>query len=219
MLGVCIPAHNEENYIDQCLASVTRAARHSGLAGEPVKIVVVLDCCSDQTAERTKAWNVSALASNFRNVGMARAAGAAHLIECGARWLAFTDADTVVSPAWLTTQLSLRAEVVCGTVDVIDWSSHGSHAEHAQAQFRAHYQDRDGHRHVHGANLGLDASVYMRLGGFQALACSEDQALVDALEAAGANIVWTAAPRVVTSARAYSHINGGFATTLRNYWR
>lgn len=141
MLGVCIPAHNEENYIDQCLASVTRAARHSGLAGEPVKIVVVLDCCSDQTAE------------------------------------------------------------------------------HAQAQFRAHYQDRDGHRHVHGANLGLDASVYMRLGGFQALACSEDQALVDALEAAGANIVWTAAPRVVTSARAYSHINGGFATTLRNYWR
>lgn len=82
----------------------------------------------------------------------------------------------------------------------------------------ASYQDRDGHRHVHGANLGIAASIYRTLGGFEALACSEDQALIDRFERAGVAIAWTARPRVVTSARPFSRINGGFASTLRRAW-
>ncbi|WP_144630160.1 glycosyltransferase [Bordetella genomosp. 13] len=218
MIGICIPAHNEEDYIDRCLASVLVAARHPGLNGEPVKIVVVLDACDDGTAQRAGAWGVTCLHGQHRNVGVARAAGAAHLIAAGARWLAFTDADTEVSASWLADQLALQAEVVCGTVGVMDWDSHGMHAEAARAGFLAAYQDRDGHRHVHGANLGMDAQAYLRIGGFQALACSEDQALVDRFEEAGAVIAWSARPRVTTSARAYSRVTGGFATTLRRAW-
>ncbi|MFJ2991273.1 glycosyltransferase [Pandoraea sp. NPDC087047] len=215
MIGVCIPAHNEQDDINRCLGSVRRAALHPDLQGERVKIVVVLDACTDRTAEIAGAWPVTLLRENCCNVGLARASGARHLVAAGARWLAFTDADTVVSEAWLVHQLSLRSLVVCGTVGVANWASHGAHAERARANFLSGYRDRDGHRHVHGANLGMDAQVYRRLGGFEALSCSEDQALVDKLERAGVPIAWTALPRVVTSARPYSRVEGGFATALR----
>lgn len=218
MIGVCIPAHNEEHYIDACLASVMNAANHPDLHGEPVQIVVVHDACTDRTATRSSQWPVTNLCVNFRNVGLVRAAGAQHLINQGARWLAFTDADTRVSEHWLVHQLSLKAEVVCGTVEVSDWSTHGIFAERAKQIFQANYNDRDNHRHVHGANLGVHPKAYLRVGGFEALTCSEDQALVDKLVLVGASIAWTALPRVITSARPVSRVDGGFATTLRQAW-
>jgi thymidine phosphorylase len=67
---------------------------------------------------------------------------------------------------------------------------------------------------VHGANLGVSAEAYLRAGGFQALACSEDVALVEALKASGARIAWSAAPRVTTSARTNARARGGFGDTL-----
>lgn len=219
MIGVCIPAHNEEASIDLCLASVIRSALYPGLAGEPVEIIVVLDHCSDRTAMRVADWGVTRMTTLYRNVGLARAAGAAHLMGLGARWLAFTDADTQVSEKWLFEQVALRAALVCGTVGVDDWSSHGIHAGRAQARFVASYQDKEGHRHVHGANLGVSAVVYKNLGGFQALECGEDQSLVDRCEQSGVSIAWTSKPRVITSARAHSRVEGGFATALRSAWR
>jgi len=218
MIGICIPAHNEEKAIATCLRAVTRAARHPGLRAEPVKIVVVLDHCRDRTATVSAAWPVHCLSIQARNVGVARAMGAQHLLDAGARWLAFTDADTRVSAGWLVDQLSLQAEVVCGTVAVSGWAAHGVHAASARNRFAQHYQDRDGHRHVHGANLGIEANAYRRIGGFAALSCSEDQALVDKLEQGGARIAWTSLPRVTTSARPYSRVEGGFASALREGW-
>ncbi|WP_331693320.1 glycosyltransferase family A protein [Pandoraea sputorum] len=218
MIGICIPAHNEERHIDLCLAAVVRATQQPALFGEPVAVVVVLDACTDATAKRVGTWPVTALTCHARNVGMARACGAQHLIARGARWLAFTDADTIVSPGWLVDQLSLRAQVVCGTVGVIHWESHGIHAQRARAAFLAHYQDRDGHRHVHGANLGIDAVVYQRLGGFDPMTCSEDRALVERSEKAGVSIAWSALPRVTTSARPFSRVSAGFADALRQAW-
>ena len=218
MIGVCIPAHNEERHIEDCLRAVVRASRHPRLGWEAVRIVVVLDHCVDGTAHLAAGWPVDLLTVHARNVGMARAAGAHHLLAAGARWLAFTDADTCVSPGWLADQLSLKAEVVCGTVSVTGWEAHGAFTRRAQRAFDAHYHDRDGHRHVHGANLGVAAHAYRRIGGFAALTCSEDQALVDKLEAGGAHIAWTSLPRVTTSARPYSRVEGGFATALRMGW-
>lgn len=219
MIGICIPAHDEEVHIAACLRAATRAARHPSLHAEVVKIVVVLDHCQDRTAALSAVWPVQCLSIQARNVGVARAAGAQHLLDAGARWLAFTDADTRVSVGWLVDQLSLGAEVVCGTVGVSGWKAHGVHASAARRRFAQHYQDRDGHRHVHGANLGIDANAYRRFGGFAALSCSEDQALVDKLEQGGARIAWSCLPRVTTSARPHSRVEGGFATALRDGWR
>ena len=218
MIGVCIPAHDEEDLIGRCLDSVFCAAAHADLQGETVAVVVVLDNCQDATESAVRRWPAIPLPIAARNVGKARALGSEYLLLLGARWLAFTDADTTVSPSWLADQLALQADVVCGTVAVPDWSAHGAHAGAAQRHFESTYMDRDGHRHVHGANLGISAWHYRNVGGFEARRCGEDQDLVDRLAASGARIAWSARPRVMTSGRAYSRVADGFAGALRKGW-
>lgn len=215
MIGVAIPAHNEEELIGACLQSAVEAARHAELHGEEVRIVVVLDACTDRSLAIAECFPVSIVRTNARSVGVARAIGAEHLLAAGARWLAFTDADTEVSPRWLVHQLALGADAVCGSVAVADWSCFGVDAERMQAHFESTYVDRDGHRHIHGANIGVAARAYIACGGFPALAQNEDVALVQALLASGASIAWSASPRVSTSARQRARAIGGFADTLR----
>ncbi|MET0319959.1 MAG: glycosyltransferase, partial [Duganella sp.] len=138
----------------------------------------------------------------------------------GARWLSFTDADTCVSPNWLLAQLAEAArgaDAVCGTVAVDDWSHHHADAGLLHQHFQRSYTDADGHRHIHGANLGVSAAAYRHAGGFAPLACSEDVALVEALERCGASVAWSAAPRVTTSARRDARARGGFGDTLIEY--
>ena len=214
MIGIVIPAHNEEATLGHTLESALLAARHPALQGEAVHIVVVLDACTDGSEGVARGWPVHIIKIDAQNVGKARARGADQLLTMGCRWLAFTDADTVVSPSWLCDQLSLGVDAVCGSVGVDDWSPYGDHAISLQRQFAAGYCDADGHRHVHGANLGVSADAYRRAGGFPALACGEDVALVDALIACGAHIAWSALPRVSTSARIEARARGGFGDTL-----
>lgn len=214
MIGVVIPAHDEEAALPACLAAAGEAARHPALAGEPVEIVVVLDACTDGSARVAGAHDVAFVIVNARNVGVARATGARTLLERGARWLAFTDADTRVAPDWLVAQLALGADAVCGTVAVDDWADWAIDAPHVPGRWARGYTDRDGHRHVHGANLGVSATAYRRAGGFMPLAVHEDVALVDALVATDARIAWSAAPRVRTSARRIARAAGGFADFL-----
>ena len=226
MIGVVVPAHNEQDCLDACLRALRRSAVDPALAGEAVVIQVVLDACDDgslavvarhQAAARrggSRAGRVSVLQVARRNVGAARAAGADILLAGGARWLAFTDADTRVAPGWLAAQLSLGADAVCGSIAVDDWSPHAQQAAQLREHFARTYNDADGHRHIHGANLGVSAAAYLRAGGFQPLACSEDVALVASLQHSGAHIAWSAAPRVLTSARRDARARGGFGDTL-----
>ena len=216
MLGIVIPAHNEQAVITECLAAVKKAAQHPGLCGEAVEILVVLDHCTDLTAAHVAQAQVARFEIEARNVGVARALGAEAMLTRGARWLAFTDADTQVAPDWLAEQLALQTDAVCGTVEVVDWSDHGTHAELLRWHFGQTYTDADDHRHIHGANLGVSAAAYRAAGGFQHLACSEDVALVEALQASGARIAWSARPRVITSARRVARARGGFADALLN---
>lgn len=212
MIGIVVPAHNEEALIGRCLLSLKTASRHTGLQDEPVKIYTVLDACTDRSAAIARRAGVKVLHVNSRNVGHARHAGAQAALNDGARWLAFTDADTVVCPNWLVNQLSLNADAVCGTVGVDDWGVYG---ERMQRHFSLTYEDRNGHSHVHGANLGVSAWAYRHVGGFRSLETSEDVALVSALTSAGVNVAWSCAPRVTTSVRADFRAPLGFGATLR----
>ena len=214
MIGVVVPAHDEEEHISAALIALCVAAMHRDLGGERVEVLLVLDSCSDGTAAIAEQIGVRTLTLQARNVGAARALGAEHLIAKGARWLAFTDADTQVSADWLVRQLELNADVVCGSIGIDDWSAHGDHAQALEQHFARTYLDRDGHRHIHGANLGVSTAAYQKVGGFPELDCSEDVALVQALAAAGARIAWSAAPRVSTSARIDARARGGFGDTL-----
>jgi glycosyltransferase involved in cell wall biosynthesis len=213
MIGVLIPVHNEEQLLGACLQTVLEAGQHPALAGEPVLILVVLDSCTDASAEIAHQHKVSILEVAVRNVGLARAAGAAFLLERGARWIACTDGDSTVAEDWLVEQLALDADAVCGTVTPGQWTD--DIPLEAQIRYQQHYQHRDGHRHIHGANLGVSAAAYTLAGGFPPLACHEDVHLIRQLELSGARIAWSCRPRVTTSTRLDARAEGGFGDYLR----
>ena len=213
MIGVVVPANDEEAMIGRCLAALNIAARHPGLHGEAFEIVVVLDACRDGTRAVAESHGAGCLEVGARNVGIARAAGASALIARGARWLAFTDADSEVAPDWLARQLESTADAVCGVVCIDDW---GDYSAAARAHYEAGYVDADDHRHIHGASLGVSSAAYLRAGGFPPLRCSEDVELVRRLDGQGATIRWTNAVRVTTSARRLARAPDGFAAHLRH---
>ena len=211
VIAVIVPAHNEEDEIFHCLTALRLAARCPNLCGEQTVVMVALDACTDRTSRIAQRMTATTIALSERNVGAARALGAELALAAGARWLAFTDADTQVAPDWISAQLAQNTDVVCGTVAVRNWGNYG---HTMRKHYEATYTDSDGHRHVHGANLGMSAKAYERAGGFQPLVSSEDVALVESLKASGASIAWSAAPRVFTSARRIFRAPDGFGATL-----
>ena len=170
MIGVVIPAHNEEQYLDASLDALLKAATHPAL-DLPVRILVVLDSCTDGSASVVANYPVASLKLQARNVGRARAAGVAWQLAKGASWIACSDADSRVAADWLGRQRELQADMVCGTVEVAEW---GELDDGVQNRYLSAYQDRDGHRHIHGANLSFSADAYRRAGGFQDIAVDED---------------------------------------------
>jgi glycosyltransferase involved in cell wall biosynthesis len=211
MIAVVVPAHNEAEYLDACIASIQEAATSNALRGEAVQIFVCADACTDGSESIALQMGARVLSLDARNVGAARALGAQAALDADARWLSFTDADSVVAPDWLAAQLSLNADAVCGTVVVSDWGDYGTDM---RQHYSRTYTDADDHRHIHGANLGVSALAYRRAGGFLPLVSSEDVALVDALQACGVSIAWSAKPRVTTSARRDFRAPDGFGATL-----
>ncbi len=171
----------------------------------------MLDACRDATRRIASAHGAGCVAVEARNVGIARATGASALIARGARWLAFTDADSAVAPDWLARQLEQAADAVCGVVCIEDW---GDYSVETRAAYESGYVDADHHRHVHGASLGVSSVAYQRAGGFAPLRCSEDVELVRRLDGLGATIRWTNAVRVNTSARRLARAPEGFAAHL-----
>lgn len=211
LIAIIVPAHNEEDQIIDCVSALQVAARCPSLYGEQILIIVVLDSCTDTTPALAQQLGVTTISLNARNVGAARALGAQLALAAGARWLAFTDADTQVRPDWIFAQLAQKSDAVCGAVAVKDWGSYG---QVKRNHYDASYNDEDGYRHIHGANFGVSASAYEQAGGFQPLQSSEDVALVEALLANGASITWSAAPRVFTSSRRLFRASGGFGAKV-----
>ncbi|WP_313275060.1 glycosyltransferase [Stenotrophomonas sp.] len=212
MIAVIVPAHNEAPVIARCLASVRLAAAHPGLRGEAVLTVVALDDCSDDTASICADQGGATVVVDARCVGAARAAAATVALSHGARWIASTDADSVVPADWLWQQTRCGADVFCGVVDVVDWLDYPDAVRRA---FACRELARDGHAHIHGANLGMRATAYTAAGGFAPLRTGEDVALIHMLGNTGATIAWLARPVVATSARRVSKAPQGFSGFLR----
>lgn len=210
-IAVVIPAHNEAAYIGSCLERIEVAVELARSHGHDSSVYVVCDACDDATESLVSLAGYIPLVIADRNVGKARAHGSERAIRDGAAWLAFTDAETEVSDAWLINQLNLRSDVVCGTVQVNDWGIYGSLMKR---HFAATYFDVDGHRHIHGANLGISAEAYQSVGGFPSVENSEDVHIVRAMEARGFRVAWSNLPRVVTSARVEFRATAGFGATL-----
>ena len=231
---VVVPARDEQELIERCLASVAEARRRL-VEERPearVVVVVVADGCTDDTVRLARAVpGVTVLETSVHNVGLARSAGVEWaLAELGRGegwggpddgpattadrvWIANTDADSQVPPAWLTSQLDeadAGADVVVGTVrpDFADLNR-----EQVAAWTARHTPGRP-NGHVHGANLGVRASRYAEAGGFGDLDLHEDVTLVERLRASGASIVASEAGEVLTSGRRVGRTRGGYAGYL-----
>lgn len=211
MIGVIVPAHDEARSIGRCLQSIARATSDPSLRGEPVLVVVAADACSDATGRIAREHGCHVIEFDARCVGKARSLAADFAIARGARWLASTDADSVVPPHWLSAQLSHAHAAVCGIVRLRP-ASYLTKA--VMARYREHYHSHDGHTHVHGANLGVSTAAYLRCGGFPHLPTHEDVGLVTALQQAGVPIAWRANPCVYTSARLNGRAPEGLSAYL-----
>ncbi|WP_154768902.1 glycosyltransferase [Nakamurella alba] len=216
-IAVLIPANNEEQLIDRCLLSV-RTARRRLAAVVPavgVRVVVALDSCTDGTEDRVAGHpEVEPVTCDAGRVGGARMAAADRALRMAgdprSLWLACTDADSCVHPDWLVEQhlaATGGVDLLLGTVRPI---LGGARLQ----QWTDRHTLTDGHPHVHGANLGIAAEMYLQAGGFADLAAHEDIDLVRRVRAAGGRVRATGAAPVLTSARETGRTPAGFAGYL-----
>ena len=222
-VAVLIPARNEESLLPRCLNSVLRA-----LVRLPPEItsdiIVVVDRSTDQTLKvaRSMLQGYGAAFTTLKGiVGVARAHAAnAALTRYGGFpeccWLANTDADCVVPENWLVDQLlfaGMGAHAVAGTVGVDSFSEHGDGtADLFHDTYTIH---SDGtHPHVHGANIGIRADLYLEAGGWASLATAEDHALWNRLSLLNCRRLSPASLTVITSGRRIGRAPHGFAQAL-----
>ena len=219
---VVVPAHDEQESLEDCLSHLAVAAAEATSLGVQVEVVVVLDACTDASAAVAARHDVVVVETGAACVGAARALGVQVGVQVGAAsgpgadggrrtWIATTDADSRVPRSWLLDHLAAAHhghDLLVGPV-LPD-------AEELEEPVLAawHERHRAGRLHVHGANLGVRRSAYEAVGGFPALTTGEDVALVQALLDLGVPAVRQGRP-VVTSARERGRAPDGFAGYLR----
>jgi glycosyltransferase involved in cell wall biosynthesis len=222
-MSVLIPARNEEELLPRCLRSIFAACSLLPLSVS-WDVVVAVDSSTDSSFEIAECMlhgRGVAIRTDAGAVGKARALAAAVALKRyrGPRsccWLANTDADCSVPETWLRDQWELAAanvEAFAGTVDV---DSFGEHRAGVDDLFRASYRIfSDGtHPHVHGANLGVRADAYLRVGGWRHLETAEDHDLWNRLRIAGSRRASVGRMRVLTSGRKVGRAPYGFAQAL-----
>jgi glycosyltransferase involved in cell wall biosynthesis len=223
-ISVVVPVADEEALLPACLDALAAARAQLAEQRREVasRIVLVLDRCTDGSEAIARSRDaggahLAVVTSLARCVGAARAQGSAEAVAgfgAGAdHWIATTDADSRVPIDWLTGMVARAdagADIVLGTV-----RPDGSLPAATAHAYHSAYHYVEGHPHVHGANLGVRASILIRLGGWPQLPTGEDQALVAAAVAAGdVPICRTAKLPVETSTRLAARAPHGFSSHL-----
>lgn len=227
---VVMPAHDEAGTIEAALTAVRASALHAGIW---LRLIVVADACTDETARLARSAGAEVVVIEANNVGAARAAGFDHALSrpadsrdsptttdastpAGEPWLATTDADSQVPLDWFSRQAEHRdrgADVVLGTVilaPVLGTDPVGR----AWAADYAQQITGSRHSHIHGANLAFTAQAYRAVNGFSSLADDEDVDLVTRLRRSDAVLVTATDMPVMTSRRTTGRAPRGFAQTL-----
>jgi glycosyltransferase involved in cell wall biosynthesis len=220
---VLIPAHNEEDLLPRCLRSVDRARRCLPACVTSDLIVVVDDSSDDTYAIARKMTGDYGCAAQIeaRCVGSAREYAARLALgryegDTSACWLANTDADCEVPENWLVQHLEGAGMGWSAVAGIVDVDSFAEHAKYVEQRFREAYLIHpDGtHPHIHGANLGVRADVYLEVGGWGALHSAEDHHLWNRLRSED-NLMRSDARLIVfTSGRRVGRAPRGFAGAL-----
>jgi glycosyltransferase involved in cell wall biosynthesis len=243
---VVVPARDEQQRIAAC---ITALAGQRDVPGEHYEVIVILDGCTDATAEiarnvadETRGLRLHQVALDSpQGVGRARRLGmdlaCERLLSLGRTdgLIASTDADSVVAPDWLCIQLELLragAEAIGGRIE-LDSEEAGRLAPEALAMRDGAIASRTRralklssspelveHHQFSGASLALTAAAYARCGGLPVRAALEDEALEHALAGQGVAIHRSGRVRVRTSARKSGRAPRGLARDLAGAdWR
>ncbi len=224
-IAVAVPARNEADRIVPCVAALSAAVEQVGL---PVCVVVCADNCSDGTAELARsAFTAAGLNGQVIEIAAGSAGVARQAASEGAVaqlvladhlrheiWLASTDADSRVAPSWLRRQLRWARTGLAGVSGLVTLAEVEARVAYRYDRFITRQGARFGHSHIHGANLGVRADWWTRVGGFPSVRCGEDQQLWRRLAAAGAETVGVTDLGVTTSGRTEGRASGGLAQLL-----
>lgn len=224
--GVVIPARDEEQSIVACLDAVIRALDQCQHHLSASWIVVVADCCQDETAALAAATlrdRGTVLECSASSPGRTRRLGVTEVLAHFDRtrrsrvWIANTDADSSVASNWMQRQLELARHGYCGVAGIVQVDTVAGLDEVTLQALLADYKIcEDGtHPHVHGANLGVRADAYIDAGCWSSLAVAEDHCLWSRIKARGWPTTSCAKTVVRTSGRLYGRAVGGYADTLR----
>ena len=222
---VVIPARDEAERIEACLEA---------LRGQGADALVVANNCRDATAALAAESGAAVVGCEVPHggVGAARRLGVAQglALMVGARAILTTDADCLVAPDWVASNLrhlDEGAAAVCGLVLPIA-------EEHAalpaallrraaledrfldlKAELERHFTGRAGHEQTPGASLAFRPGAYAAAGGFDPTPTHEDRAIILRLKAAGMPVVHAREVTVRASCRLEGRAPGGMAAALR----
>ena len=189
-VSVVIPCHNVEAYIGPCLRSVLTQTH------PPVEVIVVDDGSTDSTKTIVQAMQTPAgvpimlLSQPKRGAGAARNAG---LDRCTGRYVQFLDADDLLLPEKLATQLALAESQGGPDLVVGDYENvlPDRRVERIHAAYERPWSGLIATRlGTTSANLWR-RDVLLELGGWDAeLASSQDYELMFRLLRSGASLAF-----------------------------
>ena len=107
LVTVVVPAHNEEDFIVRCLASILRVDWPAGR----IEILVIDHASTDKTAIRARDGGARVLTHANGKIGSVRNAG---LVAASGQFVAYVDADCEVPLTWIRNAVTLleREETV-----------------------------------------------------------------------------------------------------------
>jgi GT2 family glycosyltransferase len=242
MAVAAIPARNEEERIEACLSAL------DGQEGARLDhIVLLVNNSEDGTAaiargmklhSATKLWVTECtLPPDQANAGYARALAmkAARKLAGAYGVLLTTDADGLVDPDWLLSNLAILkagADAVAGWVDLhpLEWGQIPKRLHEDDARECAYDAlcdeihariDPDPadpwprHTQHSGASIAVTSTAFSRCGGIPAVSSGEDRAFIAALRRVDARVRHAPEVHVTVSGRTEGRAEGGMADTIR----
>jgi glycosyltransferase involved in cell wall biosynthesis len=233
---VVLPARDEEDLIATSLRAL---AAQTGIEPDEYEVLLVLDGCTDATAERAREvaddhpqLRLHPLEGPGLGSGHARRAGmdaaCERLTGLGRPQglIASTDADTVVAHDWLSAQLDAidrGARAIGGRIElgpgslpqaVVRWHSERGRSRHQKLLAEEGRLGAAEHWQFSGASLALTAETYARVGGLEPRATLEDEGLEQILRKERIPIERLLSVRATTSSRLEGRASQGLAYDL-----
>ena len=204
-----IPACNEEGYLSACLTSLRQQDRRD------FDVVVVDNNSTDGTAEVGAAHGVRVIKCAKQGISAARNVG---MQSSTSTWLAFVDADAVLSPRWLSNALS---KATAGGFDMVSGLNiFGGRTPHQWALYNSYHAvfytlflslRLAGRPLVVGNNLLVRRDMLSEAGGFPGFV-GEDVRLATTLRRQKPRAAFCPAMRITYSPRRFESC--GFFRTL-----